>query len=132
MILQLAKLQEKELFFRALYLRPILKGARSLPPPLVLFSILLESAVTHLVCVSCCSTHFPWYFLRPEYFIDFDEKMDPIPGCDIRLVFTLQTQRQYTAVRKCVHLWNNYHYIIILWAHFTTWTMCNVIYYGPQ
>ena len=45
MILQLPKLQEKELFFRALYLRPILRGARSLPSHLV-FSILLELAVT--------------------------------------------------------------------------------------
>ena len=58
MILQLVKLQEKKLFFPALYLRPILREARSLPLPLVLFSILLESAVTHVAFVSCFSTHF--------------------------------------------------------------------------
>ena len=50
MILQLVKLQEKELFFPALYLR--------LPSPLVLFSILLESAVTHVACISRFSTQF--------------------------------------------------------------------------
>ena len=61
--LQLAKLQEKEIFFRALYLRPILRGARSLPSPLVFFFYFAWVSCNTVACVNCISTHFPWYFL---------------------------------------------------------------------
>ena len=44
-------------------------------------------------------------FLWPEYFIDFlCEKMDPMSGCDIRLVLTLTTRDSTIQYKKCVDL----------------------------
>ena len=105
MILQLVKLQEKELFFPALYLRPILREARSLPLPLVLFSILLESAVTHVAFVSCFSTHFMIFSWRlgggghathfSIFYLEYDiEKggMGRLPSCvNPLLIFPVQS-----------------------------------------
>ena len=54
----------------------------------------------------------------PEKFIDFVMwKMDPMSGCDIRLVFTLQPRDRTLQHKQCVHLWNNYLYVIILWIN---------------
>ena len=44
-------------------------------------------------------------FLRPENVIDFfNVKMDPMSGCDIRLVFTLPPRDSLLQYEKCVHL----------------------------
>jgi len=54
-------------------------------------------------------------FLWPEYFIDFFMwKMDPMSGCDIRLVFTLPPRDCTLQYKRCVHLWNNFPCIITL------------------
>ena len=45
----------------------------------------------------------------PEYFIDFFKwKMDPMSGCNIRLVFTLPPRDSTLQYKRCVHLWNNF------------------------
>ena len=59
MILQPAKVQEKELFFPSPVSQTYSAESKSLPSPLVLFSISLESAITHEACISDFSTHFP-------------------------------------------------------------------------
>ena len=41
-------------------------------------------------------------------------KMDPMLGCDIRLVFTLPPRDSTLQYRRCVHLWNNFPCIINL------------------
>ena len=52
-------------------------------------------------------------FLWPEYFIDFFMwKMDPMSGCNIRLVFTLPPRDSSLQYKRCVHLWNNFPCII--------------------
>ena len=48
-------------------------------------------------------------FLWPEYFIDFLMlKMDPMSGCNIRLVFTLPPRDSTQQYKRCVHFWNNF------------------------
>ena len=42
-------------------------------------------------------------------------KMDSMSGCDIRLVFIFPPKDSTLQYKKCVHLWNNYLCIIILW-----------------
>ena len=46
---------------------------------------------------------FHWFFMW---------KMDPMSGCNIRLVFTLQPRDSTLQYLKFVHLWNNF---IVLW-----------------
>ena len=41
--------------------------------------------------------------------------MNPMSGCDIRLVFTLQPRDSTLQYKRCVHLWNKFPYIITLW-----------------
>jgi len=43
-------------------------------------------------------------------------KMDPMSGCDIRLVFTLPHRDSTLQYKIWVHLWNNFPYIITLHA----------------
>ena len=45
---------------------------------------------------------FHWFFMR---------KMNPMSGCDIRLVFTLPPRDSTLQYKRCVHLWNNFPYI---------------------
>ena len=48
-------------------------------------------------------------FLWPEYFIDFFMwKMDPMSGCNIRLVSTLPPRDSTLQYKRCVHFWNNF------------------------
>jgi len=48
-------------------------------------------------------------FLWPEYFIDFFMwKMDPMSGCNIRLVFTFPPRDSTLQYKRCVHLWDNF------------------------
>ena len=48
-------------------------------------------------------------FLWPEYFIDYlCERMDPMSGLDIRLMFTLPPSDSTLQYKRCVHLWNNF------------------------
>ena len=48
-------------------------------------------------------------FLWPEYFIDFFMwKMDPMSGCNIRLVFTLPPSDSTLQYKRCVHFWNTF------------------------
>ena len=45
-------------------------------------------------------------FLWPEYFTDFFMwKMDPMSGCNIRLVFTLPPRDSTLQYNRCVHFW---------------------------
>ena len=54
-------------------------------------------------------------FLWPENFIDFFMwKMDPMPGFDIRLVFTLPPRDSTLQYKRCVHLWSIFPCIITL------------------
>ena len=57
-------------------------------------------------------------------------KMDPMLGCDIRLMFTLPPRDSTLQYKRCVHLWNNFPCIITLvWAGnscFTRWKFVNV------
>ena len=46
-----------------------------------------------------------WFFLW---------KMDPISGCDICLVFRLPPRDSTLEYERCVNIWNNYLYILIL------------------
>ena len=48
---------------------------------------------------------FHWFFIW---------KMDPMSGCDIRLVFTLPPRDSTLQYKRCVHLWNNFPCIITL------------------
>ena len=48
---------------------------------------------------------FHWFFMG---------KMDPMSGCDIRLVFTLPPRDSTLQYKRCVHLWNNFPCIITL------------------
>ena len=41
-------------------------------------------------------------------------KMDPMSGCDIRLVFTLPPRDSTLQYKRCAHLWNNFPCIITL------------------
>ena len=41
--------------------------------------------------------------------------MDPMSGSDIRFLFTLKP-RSTLQYEKCIHLWNNYIYILSLWT----------------
>jgi len=43
-------------------------------------------------------------------------KMDPMSGCDNRLVFTLPPRDITLKYKRCVHLWNNFPSIWILWT----------------
>ena len=45
---------------------------------------------------------FHWFFMW---------KMDPMSGCDIRLVFTLPPRDSTLQYKRCVQLWNNSPYI---------------------
>ena len=38
-------------------------------------------------------------------------KVDPMSGCDIRLVFTLPPRDSTLQYKRCVQLWNNFPYI---------------------
>ena len=51
---------------------------------------------------------FHWFFMW---------KMDPMSGCDIRLVSTLPPKDSTLQYKRCVHLWNNFPCIKTL-----TWT----------
>ena len=57
-------------------------------------------------------------------------KMDPMSGCDIRLMFTLPPRDSTLQYKRCVHLWNKFPCIITLvWASnscFTRWKFVNV------
>ena len=54
-------------------------------------------------------------FLWPEFFIDFFMwKMDPMSGCNIRLVFTLPPRDSTLQYKRCVHLWKNFPCITTL------------------
>ena len=44
----------------------------------------------------------------------FKWKMDPMSGCDIRLVFTLPPKDNTLQYKRCVHLWTNFPCIITL------------------
>ena len=45
----------------------------------------------------------------PEYFIDFFMwKMDPMSGCNIRLVFTFPPRDSTLQYKRCVHHWDNF------------------------
>ena len=48
---------------------------------------------------------FHWFFMW---------KMNPMLGCDIRLVFTLPPRDSTLQYKRCVHLWNNFPCIITL------------------
>ena len=48
---------------------------------------------------------FHWFFIR---------KMDPMSVSDIRLVFTLPPRDSTLQYKRCVHLWNNFPFIITL------------------
>ena len=48
---------------------------------------------------------FHWFFMW---------KIDPMPDCDIRLVFTLPPRDSTLQNKRCVQLWNNFPCIITL------------------
>ena len=48
---------------------------------------------------------FHWFFMW---------KMDPMSGCDIRLMFTLPPRDSTLQYKRWVHLWNNFPCIITL------------------
>ena len=52
-------------------------------------------------------------------------KMDPMSGCDIRLVFTLPPRDSTLQYKRCVLLWNNFSCII-------TFVNCNLECTGTQ
>ena len=56
-------------------------------------------------------------------------KMDPMSGCDIRLVFTLPPSDSTLQYKRCVHLWNNYLYIIILWIRYSYFSIFKLFIY---
>ena len=45
---------------------------------------------------------FHWFFMW---------KMDPMLGCDIRLVFHYRPETVHLQYKRCVQLWNNFLYI---------------------
>ena len=54
-------------------------------------------------------------FLWPEYFIDFFMwKMDPMSGCNIRLVFTLAPRDSTLQYKRWIYFWNNFPCITFL------------------
>ena len=54
-------------------------------------------------------------FLWSEYFIDFFMwKMDPMSGCNIRLVFTLPPRDSTLQYKRWVYFWNNFSCITFL------------------
>jgi len=64
-------------------------------------------------------------FLWPEYFIDFFMwKMNPMSGCNIRLVYTLPPWDSTLQYKRCEHFWNNFPCItflyLIIWKRTVT------------
>ena len=57
--------------------------------------------------------HIIFSFDRNIYWF-FMWKMDPMSGCDIRLVFTLAPTDSTLQYKRYVHLWNNFPCIITL------------------
>ena len=58
-------------------------------------------------------------------------KMDPMSGCDIRLVFTFPPKDSTLQYKNCVHLWNNFPSISTLcqFNFLTLWS--SIITYHP-
>ena len=62
---------------------------------------------------------FHWFFMW---------KMDPMSGCNIRLVFTLPPRDSTLQYKRCVHFWNNFPCITSLGLMICQWslTLANV------
>ena len=60
--------------------------------------------IIHII-VSYMTRIVHWFFMW---------KMDPMSGCDIRLVFTLPPRDSTLQYKRCAHLWNNFPCIITL------------------
>ena len=58
---------------------------------------------------------FHWFFMW---------KIDPMSGCDIRLVFTLSPRDSTLQYKRCVQLWNNFPYITPLKHSGIKWKRC--------
>ena len=62
----------------------------------------LEHLILIILIINIMTSVFHWFFMW---------KMDPMSGCDIRLVFTLLPRDSTLQYKKCVQLWNNFPYI---------------------
>ena len=58
---------------------------------------------------------FHWFFMW---------NIDPMSGCDIRLVFTLPPRDSTLQYKRCVQLWNNFPYITPLKHSGIKWKRC--------